>query len=61
MDFPKFGGSDVCVLADNCKTYFAFYEITKGFKVSAGALNMAGDVAHWYQAWKQEVGWSTWD
>lgn len=61
MDFPKFDGTDVCVWVDNCETYFALYQITEGFKVSAASLNMIGDAAHWYQAWKQERGWPTWE
>lgn len=61
MDFPKFDGTDARVWVDNCETYFNLYQITEGFKVSAASLNMVGDAAHWYQAWKREVGWHTWD
>lgn len=61
MDFPKFDGSDVRVWLDNCETYFRFYNIVDEFRVSAAALNLVGDAAHWYQAWKQEMGWPTWD
>jgi hypothetical protein len=61
MDFPKFDGSDVRVWLDNCETYFRFYNIVDEFRVSAATLNLVGDAAHWYQAWKQEMGWPTWD
>lgn len=61
MDFPKFDGSGVKVWIDNCETYFAFYQIAEDFLVSAASLNLVGDVANWYQAWKLEVGWHNWE
>jgi hypothetical protein len=60
MDFPRFDGTDVRVWLDNCETYFGFYQIAEGFQVSAASLNMIGDAANWYQAWKLEVGWHDW-
>lgn len=29
--------------------------------MSAASLNLVGDAAHWYQAWKQEVGRHSWE
>lgn len=60
MDFPKFSGSDVRVWLDNCETFFLFYQIADGYKVSAAVLNMSGDAANWYQEWKFEQGWHDW-
>jgi hypothetical protein len=60
MDFPRFDGTDVRVWLDNCETYFGFYQIAEGFQVSAASLNMIGDAANWYQAWKLEIGVHDW-
>lgn len=61
MDFPKFDGNGVKVWIDNCETYFAFYQITEAFLVSATSMNLMGDAANWYQTWKLEVGWHDWE
>lgn len=60
MDFPKFDGTRVCVWIDNYETYFSFYQIAEGFMVSVATLNLVGDAANWYLAWKLEVGWHDW-
>lgn len=50
-------GNGVKVWIDNCETYFAFYQITEAFLVSAASMDLMGDAANWYHAWKLEVGW----
>lgn len=61
MDFPKFDGTDARIWLDTCNSYFMMYQIPEGFKVSAATMNLLGNAAHWYQAYKLDQGWHTWE
>ncbi|KAM0849286.1 hypothetical protein ACQ4PT_053818 [Festuca glaucescens] len=61
MDFPKFDGTDARIWIDTCNTYFHLYQIPEGFKVSAASMNLVDNAAHWYQAYKLDNVWHTWE
>ncbi|KAK1649759.1 hypothetical protein QYE76_067564 [Lolium multiflorum] len=61
MDFPKFDGTDARIWIDTCNSYFLMYQIPEGFKVAAATMNLLGNAAHWYQAYKLDNAWHNWE
>jgi hypothetical protein len=61
MDFPKFNGTDARIWIDTCNTCFLMFQSPEGFKVAATSMNLVDNATHWYQAYKLDHGWHTWE
>ena len=61
MDFPKFDGTDVRIWLDKCEAFFRLYHIPDNFRVTSASLYLTDNTAHWYQAFKQQSAFHTWE
>jgi hypothetical protein len=52
MNFPKFDGQFPHIWRDKCQDYFRIYNIHPTMWLMAATLNLEGDAAHWFQAYK---------
>jgi hypothetical protein len=59
-DFLVFEGEEARVWIDNCEAYFLLYQIPEEFRVSAASLHLKGRAAHWYQSFRDSVGFVDW-
>ena len=52
MNFPKFNGTFPRLWRDNCIDYFQACNITPAMWLTTARMNLEGNAAHWFQAYK---------
>jgi hypothetical protein len=61
IDFSHFDSTDARIWLDKCEAYFALYQISLGFRVSATSIHMSGPAAHWFKTYQQVHGFQHWE
>lgn len=61
MQFTKFDGQNPKIWKDNCESYFELYQLPEGMWITAAHLHFEGNVAKWYQAYKQNHTFKNWN
>lgn len=61
MDFPRFDDTDVRIWLDKCEAFFRLYHIPDNFRVTSASLYLTDNAVHWYQAFKQQSAFHTWE
>lgn len=61
MQFPKFDGENPQIGRDNCESYFELYQLPEGMWRTAAHIHFEGNAAKWYQAYKQNLTFKSWE